>query len=159
MAIPGRSPVPVRRLKRPPSGGVVSAVARSRCINSPLAEDNCHRRTRLKLLEGDCRRRPVILAGAYIGQSTCIYDRETGEPLRRVPQACGCSGNLPSKDEEAHCAKTLRVDETAAKLANEPLRTTKSMYMGSTTLPDCLLRITSYFIFLLNTFSSCFGRL
>ncbi len=42
----------------------------------------------------------VIYMGVYIGQSTPIYDRETGEiHYGRVPAGSGVvSGNLPSKD-------------------------------------------------------------
>ena len=57
--------------------------ARSEVVEGVIVEDNC-----------------VISMGVYIGQSTKIYDRETGEVFYgRVPAgSVVVAGNLPSKD-------------------------------------------------------------
>jgi 2,3,4,5-tetrahydropyridine-2-carboxylate N-succinyltransferase len=67
--------------------------------------------------------------GVYIGQSTKIYDRETGEvSFGRVPQgSVVVSGNLPSKDGSysLYCAVIVKqVDaKTRGKVGiNELLR-------------------------------------
>ena len=72
----------------------------------------------------------VISMGVYIGQSTKIYDRETGEVhYGRVPAgSVVVSGNLPSPDGKysLYCAVIVKkVDaKTRAKTAiNELLRT------------------------------------
>jgi len=71
----------------------------------------------------------VISMGVYIGQSTKIYDRETGEiHYGRVPAgSVVVSGSLPAKDgsHSLYCAVIVkRVDEkTRAKVGiNELLR-------------------------------------
>jgi len=73
----------------------------------------------------------VISMGVYIGQSTKIYDRTTGQVLQgRVPAgSVVVSGNLPSKDgtHSLYCAVIVkRVDaQTRAKTSlNDLLRTT-----------------------------------
>ncbi|MDQ8589850.1 DapH/DapD/GlmU-related protein, partial [Klebsiella aerogenes] len=72
----------------------------------------------------------VISMGVYIGQSTKIYDRETGEVhYGRVPAgSVVVSGNLPSKDGKysLYCAVIVKkVDaKTRGKVGiNELLRT------------------------------------
>jgi 2,3,4,5-tetrahydropyridine-2-carboxylate N-succinyltransferase len=71
----------------------------------------------------------VISMGVYIGQSTRIYDRETGETLQgRVPAgAVVVPGSLPAKDgsHSLYCAVIVKkVDaQTRAKTSiNELLR-------------------------------------
>lgn len=86
--------------------------ARSEVVEGVVVEDNC-----------------VISMGVYIGQSTRIYDRETGEVFYgRVPAgSVVVSGNLPSKDGKysLYCAVIVKkVDEkTLGKVGiNELLR-------------------------------------
>ena len=86
--------------------------ARSEVVEGVVVEDNC-----------------VISMGVYIGQSTKIYDRETGEVFYgRVPAgSVVVSGNLPSKDGSysLYCAVIVKkVDEkTLGKVGiNELLR-------------------------------------
>ena len=86
--------------------------ARSEVVEGVVVEDNC-----------------VISMGVYIGQSTKIYDRETGSvTYGRVPAgSVVVSGNLPSKDSSysLYCAVIVKkVDEkTLGKVGiNELLR-------------------------------------
>ena len=86
--------------------------ARSEVVEGVVVEDNC-----------------VISMGVYIGQSTKIYDRETGEVFYgRVPTgSVVVSGNLPSKDGSysLYCAVIVKkVDaKTLGKVGiNELLR-------------------------------------
>ena len=86
--------------------------ARSEVVEGVVVEDNC-----------------VISMGVYIGQSTKIYDRETGSvTYGRVPKgSVVVSGNLPSKDcsYSLYCAVIVKkVDEkTLGKVGiNELLR-------------------------------------
>ncbi len=86
--------------------------ARSEVVEGVVVEDNC-----------------VISMGVYIGQSTKIYDRETGEVFYgRVPAgSVVVAGNLPSKDGSysLYCAVIVKkVDaKTLSKVGiNELLR-------------------------------------
>jgi 2,3,4,5-tetrahydropyridine-2-carboxylate N-succinyltransferase len=86
--------------------------ARSEVVEGVIVEDNC-----------------VISMGVYIGQSTKIYDRETGEVFYgRVPTgSVVVAGNLPSKDGSysLYCAVIVKkVDaKTLGKVGiNELLR-------------------------------------
>ena len=86
--------------------------ARSEVVEGVVVEDNC-----------------VISMGVYIGQSTKIYDRETGEVFYgRVPAgSVVVAGNLPSKDGtySLYCAVIVKkVDaKTLGKVGiNELLR-------------------------------------
>lgn len=86
--------------------------ARSEVVEGVIVEDNC-----------------VISMGVYIGQSTKIYDRETGSvSYGRIPSgSVVVSGNLPSKDGSysLYCAVIVKkVDEkTLGKVGiNELLR-------------------------------------
>lgn len=86
--------------------------ARSEVVEGVVVEDNC-----------------VISMGVYIGQSTKIYDRETGEVhFGRVPAgSVVVSGNLPSNDGKysLYCAVIVKkVDaKTLGKVGiNELLR-------------------------------------
>ncbi|MFL2546331.1 MAG: 2,3,4,5-tetrahydropyridine-2,6-dicarboxylate N-succinyltransferase [Candidatus Rariloculaceae bacterium] len=97
-----------------------------------IIEDNCFIGARSEIVEGVVvERGSVIAMGVFIGQSTRIYNRETGETLYgRVPAgSVVVSGNLPAADEthSLYCAVIVkRVDEkTRAKTSlNELLRTT-----------------------------------
>jgi len=86
--------------------------ARSEVVEGVVVEDNC-----------------VISMGVYIGQSTKIFDRETGEVFYgRIPSgSVVVSGNLPSKDGSysLYCAVIVKkVDaKTLGKVGiNELLR-------------------------------------
>jgi 2,3,4,5-tetrahydropyridine-2-carboxylate N-succinyltransferase len=96
-----------------------------------IIEDHCFIGARSEIVEGVIvERGSVIAMGVYIGQSTRIYDRETGQTLYgRVPAgSVVVSGNLPSSDGKysLYCAVIVKkVDEkTRAKTSlNELLRT------------------------------------
>ncbi|MEG3134894.1 2,3,4,5-tetrahydropyridine-2,6-dicarboxylate N-succinyltransferase [Rouxiella sp. T17] len=84
------------------SGGVgIGGVLEPLQANPTIIGDNCFIGARSEIVEGvivedGC----VISMGVYIGQSTKIFDRETGEiHYGRVPAgSVVVSGNLPSKD-------------------------------------------------------------
>ncbi|STJ13312.1 2,3,4,5-tetrahydropyridine-2,6-carboxylate N-succinyltransferase [Escherichia coli] len=125
-------------------GGVLEPLQ----ANPTIIEDNCFIGARSEVVEGVIvEEGSVISMGVYIGQSTRIYDRETGEiHYGRVPAgSVVVSGNLPSKDGKysLYCAVIVKkVDaKTRGKsaLTNCCVPSTKSMHTGSTTLPDCFL--------------------
>jgi 2,3,4,5-tetrahydropyridine-2-carboxylate N-succinyltransferase len=107
-------------------GGVLEPLQASPTI----IEDNCFIGARSEVVEGVVVERGSVLGmGVYIGQSTRIYDRETGEVhYGRVPAgSVVVPGNLPSKDGKysLYCAVIVKkVDEkTRAKTSlNELLR-------------------------------------
>ncbi len=84
------------------SGGVgIGGVLEPLQAGPTIIEDNCFIGARSEIVEGVVvEEGAVISMGVYIGQSTRIYDRETGETLRgRVPAgAVVVPGALPSKD-------------------------------------------------------------
>lgn len=84
------------------SGGVgIGGVLEPLQANPTIIEDNCFIGARSEIVEGVIvEEGAVISMGVYIGQSTRIYDRETGEVhYGRVPAgAVVVPGNLPSKD-------------------------------------------------------------
>ncbi len=84
------------------SGGVgIGGVLEPLQANPTIIEDNCFIGARSEIVEGVIvEEGSVISMGVYIGQSTKIYDRETGEiHYGRVPAgSVVVSGNLPSKD-------------------------------------------------------------
>ncbi len=84
------------------SGGVgIGGVLEPLQANPTIIEDNCFIGARSEIVEGVIvEEGAVISMGVYIGQSTRIYDRETGEVhFGRVPAgAVVVPGNLPSKD-------------------------------------------------------------
>jgi 2,3,4,5-tetrahydropyridine-2,6-dicarboxylate N-succinyltransferase len=95
-----------------------------------IIEDDCFIGARSEIVEGVIvERGSVIAMGVYIGASTRIYDRESGEiHYGRVPAgSVVVSGNLPSSDGRysLYCAVIVKtVDEkTRAKTSlNELLR-------------------------------------
>ncbi len=107
-------------------GGVLEPLQASPTI----IEDGCFIGARSEVVEGVVvGRGSVIAMGVYIGQSTRIYDRETGEVLygHVPPGSVVVSGNLPSADGKysLYCAVIVKkVDEkTRAKTSlNELLR-------------------------------------
>ncbi|RZT93614.1 2,3,4,5-tetrahydropyridine-2,6-dicarboxylate N-succinyltransferase [Rivibacter subsaxonicus] len=84
------------------SGGVgIGGVLEPLQANPTIIEDNCFIGARSEVVEGVIvEENSVISMGVYIGQSTKIYDRTTGEVLYgRVPAgSVVVSGNLPSAD-------------------------------------------------------------
>lgn len=114
------------------SGGVgIGGVLEPLQANPTIIEDNCFIGARSEIVEGVIvEEGSVISMGVYIGQSTRIYDRETGEiHYGRVPAgSVVVSGNLPSKDGRysLYCAVIVKkVDaKTRSKVGiNELLRT------------------------------------
>jgi len=105
-------------------GGVLEPVQASPTI----IEDNCFIGARSEVVEGVIiEENSVISMGVFIGKSTRIFDRETGEILYgRVPAgSVVVSGSLPSKNCQLYCAVIVkRVDaQTRAKTGiNELLR-------------------------------------
>ncbi len=113
------------------SGGVgIGGVLEPLQANPTIIEDNCFIGARSEIVEGVIvEEGSVISMGVYIGQSTKIYDRETGEiHYGRVPAgSVVVSGNLPSKDgsHSLYCAVIVKkVDaQTRSKTSiNELLR-------------------------------------
>ena len=113
------------------SGGVgIGGVLEPMQANPTIIGDNCFIGARSEVVEGvivedNC----VISMGVYIGQSTKILDRETGEiTYGRIPAgSVVVSGNLPSKDgtHSLYCAVIVKkVDaQTRSKTSiNELLR-------------------------------------
>lgn len=84
------------------SGGVgIGGVLEPLQANPTIIEDNCFIGARSEIVEGVVvEEGSVISMGVYIGQSTRIYDRETGQVhYSRVPAgSVVVSGSLPSKD-------------------------------------------------------------
>ena len=84
------------------SGGVgIGGVLEPLQANPTIIEDNCFIGARSEVVEGVIvEEGSVISMGVYIGQSTKIYDRETGEvTYGRVPAgSVVVAGNLPSAD-------------------------------------------------------------
>jgi 2,3,4,5-tetrahydropyridine-2-carboxylate N-succinyltransferase len=113
------------------SGGVgIGGVLEPLQANPTIIGDNCFIGARSEIVEGvivedNC----VVSMGVYIGQSTKIFNRMTGEvSYGRIPAgSVVVSGNLPSKDgsHSLYCAVIIKqVDEkTRSKTGiNELLR-------------------------------------
>lgn len=113
------------------SGGVgIGGVLEPLQANPTIIEDNCFIGARSEIVEGVIvEEGSVISMGVFIGQSTKIYDRETGEiHYGRVPAgSVVVSGSLPSKcgKYSLYCAVIVKkVDaKTRSKVGiNELLR-------------------------------------
>jgi 2,3,4,5-tetrahydropyridine-2,6-dicarboxylate N-succinyltransferase len=113
------------------SGGVgIGGVLEPLQASPTIIEDNCFIGARSEIVEGVIvETGAVISMGVYIGASTKIYDRETGETLYgRVPAgAVVVPGSLPSRDGRCSLYAAIivkRVDaQTRAKTSiNELLR-------------------------------------
>jgi 2,3,4,5-tetrahydropyridine-2-carboxylate N-succinyltransferase len=113
------------------SGGVgIGGVLEPMQANPTIIEDNCFIGARSEIVEGVIvEENSVISMGVYIGQSTKIFNRETGEvSYGRIPSgSVVVSGSLPSPDGtySLYCAVIVkRVDaKTRAKTGiNELLR-------------------------------------
>ncbi|MEX0730004.1 MAG: 2,3,4,5-tetrahydropyridine-2,6-dicarboxylate N-succinyltransferase [Aquisalimonadaceae bacterium] len=113
------------------SGGVgIGGVLEPLQANPVIIEDNCFIGARSEIVEGVIvEEGAVVSMGVYIGQSTKIYNRETGEvSYGRVPKgAVVVPGSLPSSDgsHSLYCAVIIKqVDaRTRSKVGiNELLR-------------------------------------
>ena len=113
------------------SGGVgIGGVLEPVQAGPTIIEDDCFIGARSEVVEGVVvEKGSVISMGVYLGQSTRIYNRETGEiSYGRIPAgSVVVSGNLPSADGKysLYCAVIVKqVDEkTRAKTGlNELLR-------------------------------------
>jgi 2,3,4,5-tetrahydropyridine-2-carboxylate N-succinyltransferase len=113
------------------SGGVgIGGVLEPIQAGPTIIGDNCFIGARSEVVEGVVvEDNAVISMGVYIGQSTQIFDRETGEvSYGRIPEgSVVVSGNLPSKDRtySLYCAVIVKkVDaKTRSKVGiNELLR-------------------------------------
>ena len=96
------------------SGGVgIGGVLEPLQANPTIIEDNCFIGARSEVVEGVIvGEGSVISMGVYIGQSTKIYDRETGTVSygRIPPGSVVVSGNLPAKDgsHSLYCAVIVK---------------------------------------------------
>lgn len=101
------------------SGGVgIGGVLEPLQANPTIIEDNCFIGARSEIVEGVVvEEGAVISMGVYIGQSTRIYDRETGEiHYGRVPAgAVVVPGNLPSSDGKYSLYAAIIVKKVDAK--------------------------------------------
>ncbi|MEM7468238.1 MAG: 2,3,4,5-tetrahydropyridine-2,6-dicarboxylate N-succinyltransferase [Pseudomonadota bacterium] len=113
------------------SGGVgIGGVLEPLQASPTIIEDNCFIGARSEVVEGVIiGEGSVISMGVFIGQSTKIYDRETGEihSGRVPPGSVVVSGNLPASDgsHSLYCAVIVKkVDaQTRGKVGiNELLR-------------------------------------
>ncbi len=113
------------------SGGVgIGGVLEPLQANPTIIEDNCFIGARSEVVEGVVvGEGSVISMGVYIGQSTRIYNRDTGEISYGYipPGSVVVSGNLPSSDGKysLYCAVIVKtVDQkTLSKVGiNEILR-------------------------------------
>lgn len=113
------------------SGGVgIGGVLEPLQASPTIIEENCFIGARSEVVEGVIvERNSVLSMGVYLGQSTKIYNRLTGEiTYGRIPEgSVVVSGSLPSEDKShsLYCAVIVKqVDEnTRAKVSiNELLR-------------------------------------
>ncbi|TDL78422.1 2,3,4,5-tetrahydropyridine-2,6-dicarboxylate N-succinyltransferase [Palleronia sediminis] len=112
------------------SGGVgIGGVLEPLQADPTIIEDNCFIGARSEVVEGCIVREGAVLGmGVYIGKSTKIVDRETGEVMygEIPPYSVVVSGSMPSKNGiNLYCAVIVkRVDErTRSKVGiNELLR-------------------------------------
>jgi 2,3,4,5-tetrahydropyridine-2-carboxylate N-succinyltransferase len=119
-----------RQERAPVRAASASAACWSRCRRVPvIIEDNCFIGARSEVVEGCIVREGSVLGmGVFIGQSTKIVDRETGEVMYgEVPAgSVVVAGSMPSKNGvNLYCAVIVkRVDEkTRSKTSiNELLR-------------------------------------
>ena len=112
------------------SGGVgIGGVLEPMQANPTIIEDNCFIGARSEVVEGVIVREGSVLGmGVYLGQSTKIVDRETGEVFMGEvpPYSVVVSGSMPTKNNlNLYCAVIVkRVDaRTRSKVGiNELLR-------------------------------------
>ena len=113
------------------SGGVgIGGVLEPLQANPTIIEDNCFIGARSEVVEGVIvEENSVISMGVYLGQSTKIYDRSTGEvSYGRIPAgSVVVAGNLPSADGKysLYCAVIVKKVDAATRAKtslNELLR-------------------------------------
>jgi 2,3,4,5-tetrahydropyridine-2,6-dicarboxylate N-succinyltransferase len=113
------------------SGGVgIGGVLEPIQANPTIIEDNCFIGARSEVVEGVIvGEGSVISMGVYLGQSTKIYNRDSGEVTfgKIPPYSVVVSGNLPSADGKysLYCAvivKTVDAKTRAKTAINELLR-------------------------------------
>ena len=101
------------------SGGVgIGGVLEPLQAGPTIIEDNCFIGARSEIVEGVIvEEGAVISMGVYIGQSTKIFNRETGEIIYgRVPKgSVVVPGNLPSKDGSYSLYAAVIVKQVDAK--------------------------------------------
>ena len=101
------------------SGGVgIGGVLEPVQANPTIIEDNCFIGARSEVVEGVIvGEGSVISMGVYIGQSTKIFNRETGEVSygRIPPGSVVVSGNLPSADGKYSLYSAVIVKQVDAK--------------------------------------------
>ncbi|MXP67213.1 2,3,4,5-tetrahydropyridine-2,6-dicarboxylate N-succinyltransferase [Pantoea sp. Aalb] len=103
------------------SGGVgIGGVLEPLQSSPTIIEDNCFIGARSEIVEGVVvEEGSVISMGVYIGQSTKIYDRETGKiNYGRIPAgSVVVSGNLPSKNGNysLYCAVIVKKVDTKTR--------------------------------------------
>lgn len=101
------------------SGGVgIGGVLEPLQANPTIIEDNCFIGARSEVVEGVIVEENSVLGmGVYIGQSTKIYNRATGEVLYgRVPSgSVVVSGSLPSPDGQYNLYCAVIVKQVDAK--------------------------------------------
>lgn len=101
------------------SGGVgIGGVLEPVQAGPVIIEDNCFIGARSEIVEGVVvEENSVISMGVFIGQSTKIYDRETGEVhYGRVPAgSVVVPGNIPSKDGKYSLYAAIIVKKVDAK--------------------------------------------
>jgi 2,3,4,5-tetrahydropyridine-2-carboxylate N-succinyltransferase len=112
------------------SGGVgIGGVLEPLQANPTIIEDNCFIGARSEVVEGVIVEENAVLGmGVFIGQSTKIFNRETGEvSYGRVPAgSVVVAGSLPSRECNLYCAVIVKqVDaKTRSKTSiNDLLRT------------------------------------
>lgn len=101
------------------SGGVgIGGVLEPLQNNPTIIEDNCFIGARSEIVEGVIiEQGSVISMGVFIGQSTKIYNRETGEiSYGKVPaNSVVVSGSLPSKDGKYNLYSAIIVKQVDQK--------------------------------------------
>jgi 2,3,4,5-tetrahydropyridine-2-carboxylate N-succinyltransferase len=101
------------------SGGVgIGGVLEPLQANPTIIEDNCFIGARSEVVEGVIVEENSVLGmGVFIGQSTRIYDRATGETLYgRVPAgSVVVAGSLPSAGSDCHLYCAVIVKQVDAK--------------------------------------------
>ena len=98
------------------SGGVgIGGVLEPMQASPTIIEDNCFIGARSEVVEGVIVREGSVLVCVYIGQSTKIVDRETGEVMygEVPPYSVVVSGSMPTRNDiSLYCAVIVkRVDE------------------------------------------------
>ncbi|QCI24875.1 2,3,4,5-tetrahydropyridine-2,6-dicarboxylate N-succinyltransferase [Buchnera aphidicola (Rhopalosiphum padi)] len=105
------------------SGGVgIGGVLEPLQNNPTIIEDNCFIGARSEIVEGVIvEEGSVISMGVFIGQSTKVYNRETGEILYgRVPaNSVVVSGSLPSQNGKYNLYAAIIVKKVDSKTLNK----------------------------------------